>query len=194
MERSHLDPLANLTPVSPTVKESKRKFEEEASPHIPSQKLKREFRMHEVHWVPEGNVYLIFEGFPSNFPAVVSSANPGAMDTSMPPFPGSEGQLFPDNPSVIGRHNNPFILDAIKLARDFPDDFDGLLPTVYYQLSRTPSLKSTGDAGTGIEPLQALSKSELVLLLDVQKQLARSWDVIINSVDIRCHRSPREMF
>ncbi|KAF9552639.1 hypothetical protein CPC08DRAFT_754649 [Agrocybe pediades] len=257
--------------------QSKRKLEEEASPQMPPQKLQREYRMHDIHWAPDGNIVLdirgvrfkvlrsrlasqslwfknLFDaqanGVPENppndfdtdeiqktlahsqfsdglpllfldrdddFPTHVEfAALLTAMDSGVaymyekPSFTVLKNifraaafyrcddyvenisrairDLFPDDPSAIGRQNGHFLLDALELSRSWPVDFRGLLPSVYYQLSRAPSARSNGAPGTGIEPLETLTKSELVLLLDVQKQLAKSWDIITTSTELTCGR------
>ncbi|KAF9552636.1 hypothetical protein CPC08DRAFT_822761 [Agrocybe pediades] len=46
----------------PETSELKRKVEEDALPEMPPQKMQREFKRHEVHWIPEGNVLIDIGG------------------------------------------------------------------------------------------------------------------------------------
>ncbi|KAF4612991.1 hypothetical protein D9613_010760 [Agrocybe pediades] len=97
--------------------------------------------------------------------------------------------LYPDDPKLVGKKNKPFLVDAIRLARKNPC-LRGLLPSTYYQLSRTSSLRTPeGGAGPGAEPLESLNPSELIVVIDLQKVLASSWGAIVTAFEGQCASS-----
>jgi len=98
--------------------------------------------------------------------------------------------LFPDEPNKVALYNLSFIVEATKLGR-IHTGLQGLLRCTFYHLARKTFKREAGDPDYDGERLESLPGSELVILLELQRQLASSWDGISTILQANCACNPK---